>query len=150
MRRAARPPGQRFGGRVAEEGWGEMFPRAAPSAGSGEWRWPGWAPAEGAARWAGVPAGSRHRPPPAPSQRAPRGAGCPVLEGARRAGGGDAGRAAWRADPDRPPAPHPGGTRLPRLALGAGCLWGQPLRAPLPAPGVPLRGVPAGGGCPRM
>lgn len=96
-------------------------------------------------QWAGVPAASRHRLPPAPARRAPREAGCPVLEGARRAGGGDAGRAAWRADPDRPPAPYPGGTRLPALALEAGCLWGHPLKAPVPALGGPAEGCPSGG-----
>lgn len=39
----------------------------------------------------------------------------------------------------------PAGPGSPALALGAGCLWGHPLTAPVPALGGPAEGCPGGG-----
>lgn len=170
---------------------GPIRPRRAlpPGAGSApgrrcEGRWPGRAPPAGdSAAGRGV-GGSPPSPPPTPAlhprhlgaarrRRAPwgwRGAGCRVLEGDGRGGGGEAGRAAWRADPDRRPAPPaltpPGSRRAPaprrpgpqdrglaRRAPGGDTPPApDPCGAPAPARAAarpPAVGVsPAEGGCP--
>lgn len=172
---------------------GPIRPRRAlpPGAGSApgrrcEGRWPGRAPPAGdSAAGRGV-GGSPPSPPPTPTpalhprhlgaarrRRAPwgwRGAGCRVLEGDGRGGGGEAGRAAWRADPDRRPAPPaltpPGSRRAPaprrpgpqdrglaRRAPGGDTPPApDPCGAPAPARAAarpPAVGVsPAEGGCP--